>query len=195
MKRKLGLLAPRPGATTGPDRLRKFGQLLGLQRRRRRWRQQRDQLLDVGRQSAAGVPEMCGRVPDRESRSHGQDRAVRLGRLLDEADHRLRVRNRAGRVHRPPAEVPGVRQAGPVGGAGRPDQAGQRRHDPVRRGPGRRLEGQRRQAVRPAEGLRHGRHLLQQGHGGRGRRHAGAVGHHGMESRPTAAPTRRRSPS
>ena len=38
--------------------------------------------------------------------SHREDRAVRLERLLDEADHRLRVRNRAGRVHRPPAKYP-----------------------------------------------------------------------------------------
>ena len=69
---------------------------------RRRQRQQRDQLLAVGLQSAAGLPEVCGRIPHRESRSHRQDRAVRLGRLLDEADHRVRVRHRAGRVHRPP---------------------------------------------------------------------------------------------
>ena len=64
-----------------------------------------------------------------EPRPHRQDHAVRLGRLLDQADHRVHLRHRAGRVHRPPVEVPPVRRPGQVLPLDDLGHQGQRRPD------------------------------------------------------------------
>ena len=45
-------------------------------------------------------------IPERQ----GQDHPVRLGRLLGQDHQRLHLRHRPGRVHRPPVQVPGVRE-------------------------------------------------------------------------------------
>ena len=106
-------------------------------------------------------------IPERQ----GQHHPVRLGRLLGQDQQRFHLRHRPGRVHRPPVQVPGVREQAihpqPVRCA-----QGRRRgqgHLPAR--PAEPVDRPGRRHLRPAEGLRHGRPVLQRGHGHRGRLH------------------------
>ena len=120
------------------------------------------------------------RFREEERRHHGQDHPGRLERLLDRDLHRLCRRHRTRRVHRPPVEVPRVREERP---ARRPDALhpeGQGRHQDLRQRAARRL-GPRRQAVRSAQGLGHDRLHRQHGARQEGRRHAGRAAEHELE--------------
>ena len=124
--------------------------------------QGRDQLLALGRQPASRLPAVRRRLHQGQPGHQGQDHPARLGRLLDHPDQRLRRRHRPGRLHRPPGQVPRVRLQEAAPRPGRRRQERQARPGHLQQGPGRPLGRPGRQTLRPAQGLGHRRHVLQQ---------------------------------
>ena len=113
-------------------------------------------------QPTARVPSLCRRVQDGQPQRQRQDHPVWMGRLLGQAHQRLHRRRCSRRLHRPPVQVPGVRQPAAAGRAGRDAHQGWLQRRPVPARPGGSVEGPRRQALRPAQGFRHHCDLLQQ---------------------------------
>ena len=160
MKRRLGLLAPRTGL---PLAMTACGSS--------------DDSADPAAAPPAAAPARsatgCGTPtscrPTRSARTRSTRRTpvitvkidpVRLGRLLDQAHHRLRLRHRAGRVHRPPVRStrssPSKDQLLPLDDLVKQDNVDADIYQP--RAWPTSVDRPRRQALRPAEGLRHHRH-------------------------------------
>ena len=112
----------------------------------------------MGLQPAAGLPEPAPTRSSRLTRTSTSRSPSTAGTTTGASSPTGSSPARARRVHRPPGEVPGVREpgaAGPAGRHARPRTAST--STSYQPGPGRPVDGPGRQALRPAQGLRHRR--------------------------------------